>query len=565
MDVIEIQELLVNEFTSDEQRLFVHNFQCYLRCDADKDFVIDFDKVYRWVGFGQKVHAKRVLSKHFQEGAHFLVSRSGEQDRDGKTSAHGGHNKETIMLTPNAFKEFCMRADTEKAREVRSYYIKMERLVFKGMELALQKANERYMSAQEKIRALEHDLKKYQGRKKQRYELGDTVYIVKERGISNLYKVGCSENMNSREMSYFCHSNQCVIVYTRRSKNCKFLEKAVHNRFERHRYQGRVEWFQIPFEELRQGLEDIQVLLEGELSPHFTFDQAALEDVSPSSLQMNAPHVESVVEIPELAAPADGIQARGVIMQQDTSEDEEEVVVENISPPPPNFEKFFEECYDKVEGEKASWVEMGARYRLWSRSTNNHREGLSTFLQEHGFKETFLFDPKTKTNSIAYLGLRMKPLPRFTLTQNSSEVEQFLFACCKPTVTGRITIKQLREAFFEWKKREDPDYAFVTRADTRAIKAYCNQRFLASTVHDGSRIRFGYYGVCMKGCEDVGRKTKPRNRKEVEQVHPSSGEVLRTYDSITHAAQEVGVTIAAISVAISAQKRCKGFVFRRKE
>lgn len=558
MDVIEIQELLVNEFTADDQRLFVHNFQCYLRCDADHDFVIDFDEVYRWVGFTRKGNAKRILQKWFAEGKHYTLLLRTEEE--GITLPHGGNMKETIMLTPNAFKEFCMRADTHKANEIRSYYIKMERLVFKGMEIALQKANERYMTATEKILALENDLKKYQGRKRQNYSVGDTVYIVKERGIPNLYKVGCSENMNSREMSYFCHSNQCVIVYTRRCKDRKFLEKAVHNRFESYRYNDRTEWFQVPFEVLRKAIEDIQILLEGELCPYFTFDASALEESN-----VERQDEEPIVIVEQQQEATCSVEDDVVLQEQSDEEDTPcgVITTETILPPAPEFARFLQECYDVVEGYKASWVEMGARFRLWMRSTHNYRDELANYLQEQGYKETFIFDEKTKTNSIAYSGLRMKPIPAFVLKRNSTEVERFLFATCRPTVTGRATIKQLREAFLQWKCSQDAEYNKVTLQDQKAIKEYCNKHFLASTVHDGTRIRFGYYGLCLKGSEKVGRKTKPNNRKGVEQVHPISGEVVGTYDSITHAAKEIGVTIAAISVAISANKHCKGFLFRR--
>jgi hypothetical protein len=38
----------------------------------------------------------------------------------------GGSNKETILLTVNCFKEFCMEAKTKQAKKVRQYYIKIE-------------------------------------------------------------------------------------------------------------------------------------------------------------------------------------------------------------------------------------------------------------------------------------------------------------------------------------------------------------------------------------------------------------------------------------------------------
>jgi hypothetical protein len=41
----------------------------------------------------------------------------------------GGHNAERIMMTPDTFKELCMLSNTAKGREVRGFYIKMEKVV----------------------------------------------------------------------------------------------------------------------------------------------------------------------------------------------------------------------------------------------------------------------------------------------------------------------------------------------------------------------------------------------------------------------------------------------------
>jgi hypothetical protein len=45
--------------------MFLASFYCYLNYDSKKDFVIDFDNVWKWTGFNRKSDAKRVLEKHF--------------------------------------------------------------------------------------------------------------------------------------------------------------------------------------------------------------------------------------------------------------------------------------------------------------------------------------------------------------------------------------------------------------------------------------------------------------------------------------------------------------------
>ena len=53
------------QFTDDEQKLFVTSFYTYLDCDEDNDYVVDLDKVWKWIGFANKGKAKELLLKHF--------------------------------------------------------------------------------------------------------------------------------------------------------------------------------------------------------------------------------------------------------------------------------------------------------------------------------------------------------------------------------------------------------------------------------------------------------------------------------------------------------------------
>ena len=51
-------------FTDTQQQLFASSFYCYLNYSKN-DFVIDFDDIWKWVGFSRKEHAKKVLEKNF--------------------------------------------------------------------------------------------------------------------------------------------------------------------------------------------------------------------------------------------------------------------------------------------------------------------------------------------------------------------------------------------------------------------------------------------------------------------------------------------------------------------
>lgn len=121
-----IDKIKVN-FTTYEQQMFISSFYCYLNCDPVKDFIIDLDNVWKWLGFVQKVNAKRVLEKNFKLDNDYKISLCQLAKQDEKL--HGGQNKEIIMLNIDTFKKFCLKSQTKKADEIHEYYIKMEKVL----------------------------------------------------------------------------------------------------------------------------------------------------------------------------------------------------------------------------------------------------------------------------------------------------------------------------------------------------------------------------------------------------------------------------------------------------
>ena len=159
-----------NNFTESQQQLFLTSFFCYLNYDNKKDFIIDFDNVWKWCGFSTKGNAKKILNKHFIIYNDYNVQKAAYQvgeavletvnvgqnknfnfdidsqvkkaateisvaafnlNEDGKNLGGAGQNKETILLTVNTFKKFCLKAGTKKADEIHDYYIKMESILNK--------------------------------------------------------------------------------------------------------------------------------------------------------------------------------------------------------------------------------------------------------------------------------------------------------------------------------------------------------------------------------------------------------------------------------------------------
>jgi hypothetical protein len=64
-------EKVKNNFTNYEQQIFLSSFYCYLKYDKQKDFVIDLDNIWNWLGFSHKFNAIMLLEKQFFIDKHF--------------------------------------------------------------------------------------------------------------------------------------------------------------------------------------------------------------------------------------------------------------------------------------------------------------------------------------------------------------------------------------------------------------------------------------------------------------------------------------------------------------
>jgi len=120
-------------FFDDEQKMFVGSFYCYLNYNSKNDFVVDFDSVWKWLGFSRKSNCKTLLEKYFIENIDYKVSQEHTKDSFAAAAAKpldiGGRPTNKILLTINAFKKLCLKSNTKKADEIHNYYVKLEEML----------------------------------------------------------------------------------------------------------------------------------------------------------------------------------------------------------------------------------------------------------------------------------------------------------------------------------------------------------------------------------------------------------------------------------------------------
>ena len=123
-------QIMKAKMSGEQEQIFMISHFLYLQHGSDNTkFVVDFDDVWKNVEFTQKVNAKRILLKNFTEHIDYKIGalHLGRAPKD--IDLGGGQNKETILLTVDCFKNFCMIAATPKAKVIRSYYVQMENIM----------------------------------------------------------------------------------------------------------------------------------------------------------------------------------------------------------------------------------------------------------------------------------------------------------------------------------------------------------------------------------------------------------------------------------------------------
>jgi phage anti-repressor protein len=87
---------------------------------STEQYPVDFDRAWQWVGYASKQKGLDSLKRNFEEEIDFSTTR---------LKSTGGRPTDGYFLTVDCFKVFCMMAGTEKGKEVRQYYLRIEKEV----------------------------------------------------------------------------------------------------------------------------------------------------------------------------------------------------------------------------------------------------------------------------------------------------------------------------------------------------------------------------------------------------------------------------------------------------
>ena len=98
------------------------------------------------IGFANKGNAKRTLENNFTKDEDYKSSFLPTEKRE-----IGGSLNEQIMLNVDTFKSLCMLAKTDKGKEIRKYYVKLENIYNELMKEEIQEQQNKLQNTQNQL------------------------------------------------------------------------------------------------------------------------------------------------------------------------------------------------------------------------------------------------------------------------------------------------------------------------------------------------------------------------------------------------------------------------------
>jgi phage anti-repressor protein len=219
--------ILNQEFSETEKEWYVYNLFMYLNYDSTEDYPINLEDVYKMIGFANKGNAMKTIKNNFIKDEDYRVFFHMEKNLTSKDL--GGRPSENVMLNADTFKNLCMIAKTDKGKEIRKYYVKLENIYNKIIKEEIEE--------QKNLLEQQKHLTKSEVEKtlKTSYNKRKVLYLIKIYENDNLYKFGYTDDIVTRLRT---HKNMIgdhiELIYCIESENNKLLE----NQFKEYLYKN---------------------------------------------------------------------------------------------------------------------------------------------------------------------------------------------------------------------------------------------------------------------------------------------------------------------------------------
>ena len=585
-------------FTISQQQMYVANFYCFLNHDSDKDFIINFDNVWKWVGFTRKDNGKKLLEKFFKVDIDYKIVFLRLEE-----NLLGGRPSETIMITINTFKKFCLKAGTKKADEVHDYYIKLEKLLNETVnEQTNQLMKQLDYQTKYHLSEMEKMKKKLEKKKKVKYELTHSLYIISNPFFKGYYKIGKSSSINNRMDNYVSGSPvDYKIEYLCKVRN-KTEETIVENMVlqiltsytvKNHLDNDR-EWvFGLDLEIIKKEMNDCveylnirrekyNILYENnkkEDEEHNTIEDSE-EEIKDSIEEDDSKSEKKSEEIDEESKKneEDDLTSEKKLeeIDEESEENEEEVKTNqkyickydfDLSTigikrnDPIDFDQFIIDFCDLGENLYEIQTDLRCGFKIWSRCELDSVQKQFDDYMNQKFQDTRIFLDNQRRH--VYKGIKLKPL-KYKKTNMNFDFEEFIDKKCEINHLYRISYNDFFHYFILWKKETDPSFE-LKRPDSVKIKEILELSFakarIQHSVNSKTKNLWGLLGIGMME-NNFGQIDRKRQNKKVGEFDLSTNNLLKEYDSIYCASQILQIPFSTFGNYIRTRTVVKGKYYK---
>lgn len=526
-----------NNFNEDQQKLFVSSFYIYLNYNSKTDFVIDFDSVWKWLGFSRKDHCKVVLEKFFEKNIDYKINLQESKiapEVAGTKKERGGYNKEQILLNTNTLKRLLLKSNTKKADEIHNYFIKMEEIL---QEVINEESNELKNQLIEKetlLKEQEQLIKTLENKPETEgfYKNHGFIYILKDNANIGHYKIGLSENPSKRinDLNGGSSTNSLELIKTFKTNNTVLSEKLIHTALFPHKIKKQKEWFYTSNEKLLYYfIKTIEECIK--FSDKYSFNNISEE-------------LESV-------------NKNKIVLQKQIEQDEKciqtDIIVKDINLDASNkdemvFNTFIKESCIIDDLEYVSVRELVYQYKTWSKINNifNYKDFEqyieSKFIVKKMFNKMFNCDMRCA------LGINLKKcFYTFEFKEPYSEFEIFLINNCVKVPTAKLNRSTLKESYEKWCDNSNKKHP--NKTDMDKLCKFLDKYFFKDYFYEGTSSYHGWYGITIKEniLKGTGITSTLCKKIPICKVHKDKpDEILQEWASQKEASRDLGIKTSTL-------------------
>jgi phage anti-repressor protein len=210
------------------------------------DFLIDSEILRKWLKITVRKEFSANIKKTYKINVDYKIKKINNKN------GSGGHNREIIILTPEATKKICLMTKSEVGNYVRQYFIDIELAFYKFKNHIIESLNN-------KVKQLENNQKPKINPSK------GIIYVFRALNTDNatLYKIGRTINSKNRFNSHNSPlANDIEIIMTYEADNIEQLESCVKVFMKKSQYRKYKEIYQVDLDIIKNVIKDCDVKLK---------------------------------------------------------------------------------------------------------------------------------------------------------------------------------------------------------------------------------------------------------------------------------------------------------------